>query len=108
MARPKLEINPDHVREMAAIGCRTVEIAQVLGCSTDTIEGRFSAELNKGRSEGKTKLRRLQWASAENGNATILIWLGKQLLGQREPEPLSSMEGADDAVIKLKLTDDKT
>lgn len=29
-------------------------------------------------------LRRLQWKAAEGGNATMLIWLGKQLLGQKD------------------------
>ena len=33
---------------------------------------------------GKISLRRWQFKSAEAGNVTMQIWLGKQYLGQRE------------------------
>lgn len=32
----------------------------------------------------KLRLRQLQWRAADNGNITMLIWLGKQELGQTE------------------------
>jgi hypothetical protein len=32
----------------------------------------------------KASLRRIQWKLAEAGNATMCVWLGKQLLGQRD------------------------
>jgi hypothetical protein len=32
-------------------------------------------------------LRRAQFRAAENGNATMLIWLRKQWLGQRDNPP---------------------
>lgn len=32
----------------------------------------------------KTSLRRLQWKKASEGNVAMLIWLGKQILGQKE------------------------
>jgi hypothetical protein len=32
----------------------------------------------------KIQLRSWQWKAAEKGNATLLIWLGKQYLGQAE------------------------
>ncbi len=31
-------------------------------------------------------LRRRQYSAAMDGNSTMLIWLGKQWLGQKEPE----------------------
>jgi len=34
--------------------------------------------------EGKSSLRRNQWKSAQDGNVTMQIWLGKQMLGQRD------------------------
>lgn len=33
---------------------------------------------------GRVSLRRLQWRQAQKGNVTMLIWLGKQLLKQRD------------------------
>lgn len=84
MARPKLEIDGTEVEKLASIGCTTQEIAAFFDCSKDTIENRFSAELAKGRENGKTRLRRLQLQAAQKGNVVMLIWLGKQMLGQKE------------------------
>jgi hypothetical protein len=44
----------------------------------------FSVELVKGREALKQSLRRAQLTVALNGNPTMLIWLGKQYLGQSE------------------------
>jgi hypothetical protein len=38
----------------------------------------------KGREDVKMSLRRAQLQLALNGNPTMLIWLGKQLLGQQD------------------------
>jgi hypothetical protein len=64
-----------------------IEIASVVGCSVDTLEKRFSDLIKKGRESGKASLRRQQWALAQKGDKTMLIWLGKQYLGQRDQEP---------------------
>ena len=82
MARPYIELNLKQIETKASIGCTTVEIALIVGCSVDTITNRCSAVLAKGRANGRQKLRRMQWKAAANGNATMLIWLGKQMLGQ--------------------------
>jgi hypothetical protein len=37
-------------------------------------------------------LRRLQWKGAEAGNPTMLIWLGKQMLGQRDSHGLQQLD----------------
>lgn len=80
MARP--DIDADQVEKLAGIGCKTEEIANFFGCSTDTIQRRFAAELIKGRASVRLSLRRWQLEAAKRGNATLLIWLGKQMLGQ--------------------------
>lgn len=84
MARPKKVIDPKLVLDLAELGCKNTEIAAVAGCSTDTIERRFAAELVKGREQLKISLRRWQLDAARKGNVAMLIWLGKQLLGQTE------------------------
>ena len=35
---------------------------------------------------GKIRLRQLQWKAAESGNVSMLIWLGKQYLGQSDKQ----------------------
>jgi len=84
MARPKIKIDATEVEKLAAMGCTTEEIAAFFDCSRDTIERRFAAKLLKGKERGRTRLRRLQWQAAEKGNPTLLIWLGKQYLGQSD------------------------
>tara|TARA_A100001201_G_scaffold41729_1_gene42726 strand:- start:167 stop:499 length:333 start_codon:yes stop_codon:yes gene_type:complete len=84
VGRPKKELDIDIIQKLASIMCTNVEIAQVVGCHADTLADNFSEYLKKGREEGKISLRRLQWTKAQNGNTTMLIWLGKQWLGQKD------------------------
>lgn len=84
MARPKKVIDPEQVKALAGIGCTMIEIASVMKCSVDTLENRFSDVIKEGRETGRMSLRRMQWEAAKKGNTVMLIWLGKQLLGQKE------------------------
>jgi hypothetical protein len=38
--------------------------------------------------EGKASLRRLQWQKASQLDSTMLVWLGKQTLGQRDKQEI--------------------
>ena len=85
MARPKkYDIPPNKVQELAEFGCTNKEIAQFYGCDESLIRKSYSEFITKGRASGKTRLRELQWEVAKKGNVTMLIWLGKQVLGQSE------------------------
>lgn len=90
MARPKLDIDANQVLRLAEIGTPNVDIAYVMGCSPDTIENRFRAELDKGRANGRTRLRQRQMELALEGNVPMLIWLGKQMLGQTDKQELKA------------------
>lgn len=46
----------------------------------------FSQVYKKFSSTGKMSLRRQQFKAAEAGNVSMLIWLGKQYLGQTEKQ----------------------
>lgn len=84
--RPKFVIDYALVADLAKIHCTQAEIAAILGCSVDTLarDAEFCGVYKKGIEEGRSSLRRLQWAKANEGNPTMLVWLGKQLLGQRD------------------------
>jgi hypothetical protein len=84
MARPRLEIDEDTVEKLASIMCTMEEMSHILGCSVDTLERRFADIINKGRNSGKMSLRRWQWEACKKGNSALLIWMGKQHLGQKE------------------------
>lgn len=90
--RPKIEVDFAEVDKLCQIQCTGEEIASFFGISYDTLERRCKeqfkvslAEYIKEKSaKGKSSLRRLQWKAAMNGNVTMLIWLGKQYLGQTD------------------------
>lgn len=97
MARPKKQIDPKLVQDLAALGCKTTEIATVTGVSVDTLDRRYADEISKGRENLKISLRRWQLEAAKKGNVAMLIWLGKQMLGQTE-----KIEQTTEASVKTK------
>lgn len=98
MARPRKQIDIKLLEGLANIGCADTEIATLVGVSVDTLNRRFAEILCKGRETLKTRLRKLQLRAAEDGNVTMLIWLGKQYLGQREPKVEFDVTALDAAI----------
>ena len=91
MARPKkYDIDTEEVQKLAGYGCTNMEIADFFGCSENTIRRSYGEFLAKGRDKGKIRLRQMQWRSAEKGNVTMQIFLGKQMLGQAD-SPLDTV-----------------
>ena len=90
--KPYFKINWETVDSMCAIQCTGEEIAGVLGCDYDTFQLAckrekkmvFTEYFNKKRSNGKMSLRRKQYSTAMDGNPTMLVWLGKNWLGQTD------------------------
>jgi hypothetical protein len=89
MGRKKVKIDYDTVKNLAKICCTQEEIASVMGCSVKTLQRRrqFNKAYQDGLNDARASLRRLQWRSAVNGNITMQIFLGKNLLGQRDKFP---------------------
>lgn len=85
--RPKLDIDPELVYDLAKIHCTNEEIASIVGCHRDTLNERFSGIIEKGKHEGRRSLRRYQWGLVEKGNTQMMMWLGKQILSQRDKFP---------------------
>ena len=89
------------LRGLGKINATHVEAADVLGVSRETLE-RFLGKEKKaaqafetGKSDGRISLRRAQFKAALAGNPTMLIWMGKQFLGQRDKiEHGGDQEGA--------------
>lgn len=75
-------MNLIQIEKLAGNGCTVEEIESVEGCCRDILYRRFSDILKKGHDHAKESLRRMHWKSAAMGNATMQIWLGKNLLGQ--------------------------
>ena len=93
MARPKkYHIDTEQLQKLAKLGCTNKEMVDFFGCSADLLEKSYSDILLKGRAEQKMRLRQLQWKSAENGNVTMQIFLGKNILGQQDKLEENQME----------------
>jgi hypothetical protein len=81
----ELDIDPKMVEQLARIQCTTQEIASVLGIDQQTVIQNFNDAITKGKSSGNADLRRAQWRKAVvDKNPSMLIWLGKQYLGQSD------------------------
>ena len=97
MARPKKHnLDTEKVEQLAGFGCTNTEIASFFGCDESLIRKSYSEFLTKGRDKGKIRLRQLQWRAAERGNVSMMIWLGKQVLGQTDRQEIEHIRPIDE------------
>ena len=93
--RPRKELSDEDFEKlvgMIEIQCTQEEICGIFGISEDTLSRRlkdrgelsFADLYEKHQNDGRASLRRSQWKTAKDGNATMQIWLGKQVLKQRD------------------------
>jgi DNA-binding CsgD family transcriptional regulator len=134
MARPQktATLTEAQIEQMAAVGCTDQEIAILAGIDENTLQRSFGALLKKGRSNLRDRLRTAQVRKAlghfyekedKDGvmqvytappDNTMLIWLGKQYLGQSDKtetkdtsDPIdwdTVPEATRDAFIEGKIT----
>jgi hypothetical protein len=100
VGHPFIPLDLALIEDLAGIFCTMKEIAAICKCSVDTLERNCADVIEKGRENAKASLRRKQYLVATNGahareeaNVTMLIWLGKQQLGQRDSLELSGPNG---------------
>lgn len=77
-------IPPDEVFKLAEIGLNDRDLAEWFDISESTLRYNFSSFLLRARQSLKIKLRRAQLRVALDGNPTMLIWLGRNMLGQSD------------------------
>lgn len=92
--RKRIEFNLEELEKLCALQPTQEEIAAFFGVSVDTIQSRlkeadFSAAYKRGFDKGKLSLRREQYRLATAGNVTMLIWLGKQYLNQKDRQEIT-------------------
>lgn len=112
MGRPKKELNFEQLEKCMGWQCTEEEIADFFNMSIETINTRckehygetFLETYKKYSATGKMSLRRYQFNLAKT-NAAMAIWLGKQLLGQKEPEQNLNIKNTtldDDTLERMK------
>ena len=87
--RQKAKIDLNELERLCEIQVTQPEIAAFFHVSTRTIEKyaqkpEFREIMERGYKNGLISLKRAQFNKALEGNPTMLIWMGKQLLGQRD------------------------
>lgn len=88
--RPRAEIPLEEVEKLGSFGCTIEDIAGFFGVSSKTVfrrvesEPEFARAYERGRANMRCSLRRKQISVAMEGNYTMLIWCGKQYLGQHD------------------------
>lgn len=80
----KSVIDPQEIYELAKLYCTFKEIADWFDLPVETLKYNFRDIIEKGYQATKQKLRRKQIQVACDGNVTMLIFLGKNLLGQSD------------------------
>ena len=107
--RPKIIIDWTEFKKLCQMQCTLEEIAYWFRCSEDTIERRckeekkylFAEFYKKNSARGKISIRRAQFVSAKDGNVTMLIWMGKQYLNQKDKhETAVELTGKDGGPVK--------
>jgi hypothetical protein len=101
MSRPEIPIDWDKVDHLLKAGCLGTEVAAVFAMHPQTFYKRvedkfkmsFTLFLQEKRANGDAAIRAKQYERAlgltETGDNNMLIWLGKNRLGQRNEDKLS-------------------
>ena len=120
MGRPKKPINWVSAQRLCESHCTHAEIAYKLDIALNNLNDRciveqgmtFSEFYNKNKHAGKANIRAVQYSKALKGDNTMLVWLGKNNLGQSDktevdihvkPYVIESPDGRE--VIKLGVKD---
>jgi hypothetical protein len=90
MGRQRIEIDIEEFEKLCRLHCTQEELAAWFNCGINTIRDRVAKRKeyrdawNRGRAAGRVSLRRAQFAAALNGDRTMMVWMGKQLLDQKD------------------------
>src|SRR5450432_2328142 len=83
----KAGIDLTELEKLCGLQCTDEEIGAWFNVTTRTIERRrkvmkFADVMDRGKAKGRISVRRQQMKLLEAGNATMGVWLGKNILGQ--------------------------
>src|SRR5947208_2347414 len=108
--RSPIRIDLIELEKLSSLQCTDQELAAFFGVSTRTIENRrkqpkYAQAMSRGKAKGRISLRRLQMRIAEAGSPSMSIWLGKQILGQKDVQTLDGTGEGGAIVINISGDD---
>jgi hypothetical protein len=80
----KKVVSPEDVYKLAALGMSNREIARWFDIDHQVVNYNFQTIIDKGREDMKTSLRRAMIKNALSGNASLQIFLAKNMLGMSD------------------------
>lgn len=83
-ARIHKHITDKRVEVLASYGLSNTEMGIYFECDEGTIRKLYSESVAKGRNNMKLRLRQAQMKSALGGSYVMQIWLGKNILNQKD------------------------
>lgn len=91
----KAETIEGKIEEMASYSLSQEEIASILGYERQVFYDNqcYLAAFKRGEKHCNASLKRRQYLEAMNGNTTMLVWLGKQRLGQKDKSEIGGPDG---------------
>ncbi len=106
--RKPAKIDLADLEKLCGLQCTDEEIAAWFGVHTKTIERRrkvaaFAEVMERGRMKGRISLRRAQMRLAET-NPTMMIWLGKQYLSQKDRQEFTGANGGPIVISEIKVS----
>ena len=103
MGRPRKHVDPQLVTRLAAYGMSLEELASTLNVSERFLRMRYPEQLAAGRRKLKKTVWGLQLRAAKQGNAGVLVWLGKTILGQSVKRPVTLEDLAIETQLEAEL-----
>lgn len=111
--RPKVEINSEMLDAILSFGASCADCAGQFNCSEDTIARfiksqhgvTFAEYSDKKRALIRNKLRQKQIQMALSGNVALLIFLGKNMLGQADKQEIDASTANRNFNLAYRLDD---
>ena len=93
----KAEFTPDDLEKLALLSPSVEEVAAVFEVAKRTVQRylkkkEYAEAYERGKGKRRVSLKRSQYQLAMKGNCTMLIWLGKNELGQSDEPELHGSE----------------
>ena len=88
--RPPRPMSLEDLEGLGRLQCTNAELGAYFGLTERQIISRRATDpeldecIKRGQNQGRISLRRQQFAAALDGDRTMLVWLGKNVLGQRD------------------------
>ena len=105
--RPQKMIDQEQFEKLCGLQCTLDEFCCYFNCDNKTLEKwckttykmNFSEIFKLKKGKGKISLRRKQFEVALSGNPTMLIWLGRNMLGQTDKYEIEQTVSVDDGFL---------